>query len=463
MKKNKYFGLVTIFVLAVMIAILPTATEAQNRKQRQQAKNLAAEGDNFYRQKMYEEAIVKYTESLQIVPKYPFALFSKGYSHFNLEQYPEAISNFTMALENGYNPLEVYAVRWQAYFMRKELENAKKDIQSAEKLDPKNDYFYIAEGQLLHELTDYAGAIEAFQKAVDLNSKNNDLFFFIAKTFNAAGNYEQQKVAAELALKNGTRFPGDAYFYIGDYYFRQRNYKEAAAAYEMSLVSNPEIYNTYGNLAESYRNLNDYQKAIKIALQGTRKYPDDGTLKVSLSWYYSLADQHGNAVAVAQEAIKIVPNQYMAHTNLCRAYNDLKQYTSAIIACNRAIAIEPGDGETNFYLGRAHQLLGQTKEAAAYYKKAVTGLEGFTKINPDYSDGFYLLGNAYYADGQRDNAITAYERCLQISPRFAKARYNLGFVYFQTGNATAAREQYDALQSLDAELAANLLEVLGNK
>ncbi|MEZ5345086.1 MAG: tetratricopeptide repeat protein [Pyrinomonadaceae bacterium] len=462
MKRKLNFGIIAILALAVMIS-QPISGEAQSNKQRQQAKNLAAQGDNFYRQKMYEEAIAKYSEALQIMPKYPFALFSKGYSHFNLKQYSEAVNSLTAALDNGYTPLDVYAVRWQAYFMMKDLDSAKADIKNAEKLDPKNDYFYIAEGQLLHELTDYAGAIEAFQKAVDLNSKNNDLFFFIAKTYNAAGNYEQQKIAAEYALKNGTRFPGDAYFYIGDYNFRQRKYKEAAEAYEMSLLSNPDIYNTYGNLAESYRNLNDYQKAIKIALQGTRKYPNDGTLKVSLSWYYSLADQNGNAVAVAQEAIKLVPNQYMAHTNLCRAYNDLKQYTSAVIACNRAIALEPGDGETNFYLGRAHQLMGKSKEASEYYKKAVVGLESFTKINPDYSDGFYLLGNAYFADGQRDNAIMAYERCLQISPRFAKARYNLGYVYSQVGNATAARKQYEELQSLDADLAAKLLEVLGNK
>ncbi len=397
------------------------------------------------------------------MPKFPYAHFSKGYAHYNLRQYAEAINELTQALDQGYEADEVYAVRWQAYFLIKDWSSALSDIRNAQKKDSKNPYFHIAEGQINHELARYSDAINAYQRGLNLGSKNNNVHYFMARAYNAAGNFEQQGLAAKKALDGGTRFPAEAWFFVGDSLQRQRKYKEAAKAYELSFAAKQDIREVYINLSDTYRNLNEFHKAIKIALAGTRKYPNDGDLKVSLSWYYSLGDQHGNAIAVANEAIKIVPNQYMAHTNLCRAYNDLKEYNSAIGSCKRALELQPGDGETNFYLGRAYQLLGNPDVAAGYYKDAVTGLIEFTRNNPDYSDGFYLLGNAYFADGQRDNAISAYQKCLEISPMFAKARYNLGYVYTQAGNATAARKQYAALQDIDADLAGKLLEVIDNR
>ncbi len=61
MNKKIRFGILMLFVLAVVIAIMPSDASAQNRKQRRLARSLAAQGDGLYRQRNYTGAILKYS------------------------------------------------------------------------------------------------------------------------------------------------------------------------------------------------------------------------------------------------------------------------------------------------------------------------------------------------------------------------------------------------------------------
>ena len=58
------------------------------------------------------------------------------------------------------------------------------------------------------------------------------------------------------------------------------------------------------------------------------------------------------------------------------------------------------------------------------------------------------------------NAIAAYKKCLELSPNFTKARFNLGYIYAVNGSKPLAREQYNALLNIDADLAAKLLAAI---
>ena len=132
MTNRIYLGAITIFVLVAFAVVLPSEAAAQGKKKRRAARNLAAQGDVFYRQKRYNEAIDKYSQAIAIMDRFPFAHFSKGYAHYYLKQYGEAISELGIALDQGYNPLEVYAVRWRVHFLQKNWRNALSDIKNAQ-------------------------------------------------------------------------------------------------------------------------------------------------------------------------------------------------------------------------------------------------------------------------------------------------------------------------------------------
>ncbi|MCO6510843.1 MAG: tetratricopeptide repeat protein [Aridibacter famidurans] len=458
--KRTVLQLVTVSVVLFSFAAFPAASEGQSRRDRQRAEQLVIEGDRFYQQRNYDNAILSYARALAIVPQYPLAHYNKGRAHFNLQQYSESVREFSIALDQGYDSESIYSIRWRAHFAMKQFDEAMSDVRAALGKFPNNDYFYIAEGQILHERREFQNALNSYQRAVDLGTKNTNISYLMALSHNGLGNWQKQEELADKALKSATSMPDMAWFLLGDAQQRLRKYEDAIRSYENAKSVNPDLYGIYINLAETHRVQNRLREAIAVAQEGLQKFENDATLHINISWYYSLSDRHPLAILHAKKATEIAPDQYLGYTNLCRAYNDTGKLDLAMQNCESALRLRPGDGETNFYLGRTYQLKGDTDKAFDYYNKAVTGLEEFAVANPNYADAYYLLGNAYSVTEQNEKAIGAYLASLEIAPLFARSRFNLGVIYLREGERAKASEQATALQGIDAQLAKRLQEVI---
>ena len=443
---------IALLTAALFIAV-PLAVGAQSKKDRERAKNLLAQADRAFAQKDFKLAADTYGQVILIVPNNPQVHFRKGFAHFNLKEYDPAVAEMTMALSQGFRPVEVYKVRAFIYYEQKNYDAAIDDIRKGLALAPRDPAFLKSLGEVYLAKSDFPAAVDALKNASQILPDDADVHYNLARAYFATGDVQAQAAAAEKALTMGTRFPGEAYYLLGDAYKKQRNMTPAIDAYQKSINSKPDLYQAYRDLSDIFRTENRFADAIKVSKAGVVKFPTDINLWTDLSWYYSLADRPNDAVQAAKAAIQYAPTQYLAYTNMCRAFNETKTYDQAIAACNTALKLQPGDGETYFYLGRAYNLTGKTVEATRFYGLAVKGLVDFTSKNPDYSDGWYLLGNAYFADNQRDKAVDAYLKCLSIAPKFAKARYNLGIIYTRKKNKAGATEQYDALLPIDAKLA----------
>lgn len=487
MNKKNFVKLITLTFLSALIFTITVDIYAQKRPKKK-ARNLARVAGKLYNQGRYAESIVKYAEALSISPHFPQARFFKGSAHYKQKQYDLALSELDLALQQGTEPAKVYAIRMEVYADKEDYSAARDDAEKVLNLNPENSYYQAFLGKTYLGINDFQKAKELFLKALELGSRNANIHYYLAEVYNQTGEYDKQGESADKALKSGSTFTGNSWYLLADSQKRNRKYLDAERSYKNAVnffvneietkgktpKTESNLYQSYVELADIYRNLNRFDEAIKTAKQGLSLRTSDGPLHISLTWYYSLAGRRDDALVAGKKAIELAPNDYMAHTNYCRAFNDQgeflhsrqafrmaqREFNNAINQCKRALTIEPNDGETNYYLGRAYFFLDNNELSDRYYRKSVGGLIRFTENNPDYSDGFYLLGNAYFATGQNAEAIKAYEKCLSITPRFARVRYNLGYVYFQEGNETAAREQHDMLQKLDAKLAKRLMSVI---
>lgn len=460
MTKRFFTVLLTSLFLLTVFSAFSVETQAQPKK----AKKLVSEGDKFFKQKNYQSAIEKYAEAIVLAPNYADAHYRKGYAHYNLNQYDEAIEDLNRALAQGFKPPgDVYKIRWNIYYQKKDYNAAQDDLEEAIRLDPSNAAYNRSLGDIYAGKQLWREAITAYQAYAQKGPADGDVYYSMARAYHGLGETPGQEINALEAVKRNTKFLGESYFLIGDALQKGGRLDEAAQNYQKSLEAKKDHYEAYVNLSDLYRNQNRFKEAIETVNKGLALYPEDGSLYTSLAWYYSLSDRHQEAVAAGLSAIKYAPKESMGYTNLCRAYNDTKQYQLAIQTCNQALKISPNDGETNFYLGRAYDFLNKPEMATRFYDKAVEGLVQFTKNNPFYSDGYYLLGNAYFADRQREKAIEAYKKALVISPRFARARYNLGIIYFNGGDVKEAREQYDELRKIDPATAEKLKQAMDKK
>jgi tetratricopeptide (TPR) repeat protein len=452
-----------LLLLCAAMLIPSTGAFAQSKKERKQAQEFAQDALKAYNQKNYRITVDKAGQSLALVPVNADLHFWKGYAHYYLKEFDNAVSELDLALAQGFKPLEVYRVRSLAKFEKKDYEGALADFNEGLKLDPNNLMFLAGKAEINFNQKKYPDALASYQLALAQDPSNAEIYFDIAKTQAMLGNAKSQSDMALEAIKRNYHYLGDAYYIAADGFIKQKRYEDAEQAlinavsrWKATNLKPQDMYTAYRLLGDIYRRLSRFDDAIKITKQAIADFPNDGNLYTDASWYYSLADRNKEAIEAAQAGIQFSPNEHLAYTNLCRAYNDAGQFPLAINNCNAALKITPDDGETYFYLGRAYEATGKNNEAQAAYRKAVKGLEKFVADSPDYSDGFYLLGNAYYTVNQGDDAIEAYKKCLELSPRFARARYNLGIVYVAKKNKAAALEQYNSLQPLDASLAANL-------
>ena len=456
MYRNNLLRSFSLGLFCVLVMAFATATFAQSKKDQRKAKAFIEQGDKAFKQKNYREAADAYGQAVVLVPTNPSGHFWKGYSHYSIKEYEQAESEFVLALNQGYKPIDVYKVRWYLFYDQKKYDAAVADIKKGLEVEPRNLDFQLGLGDIYFQQQALPESLQAYQQSLLIAPKDGDIYYYVARVHSAMGNVKDQGTSADEAIKNATKYVGESYYLLADSLDRQKNYGAAIDAYQKAIAGKPDIYQAYRNLAAIYQRQNRMANAIEISKKAILMFPGDGNLYTDVSWFYSLADRPEDAVAAAQSATKLLPEQYMGHTNLCRALNETKQYQQAIGACNNALRLNPKDGETNFYLGRANDFLKKTAEATRYYKLAVAGLVEFTKNNPDYADGFYLLGNAYFSDNQRDRAVETFRRCLELSPSFAKARSNLGTILVLQKNKAGAMEQYNNLLSQDPALAAKL-------
>ncbi len=449
-----------LFAIGLLICgLCSLAASAQTKKEISQAKDLTGQGNQAYDQKNFKEALDKYTQAIQLVSNNPEVHFRKANAHYKLNDYVNAKSEFQLALDQGYKPsIDVYNIRWHLFYELKDYDAALADLNKGLAIQPKDIDFLCGMGDVDLAKKQFNEALGAYQKCLALSPKSGDLHYNIASVQQLLGDIKAQREEADLAINNGTRMMGDAYFLLADAARKQKDYDAAIRGYQSSYAAKEDKYEAYKDLADLYRSQGRFQDAIGVLTKARLAFRNDGSILNDIARYESLVGHPERAVDAARAGVTAEPKQYVGYTNLCRAYNETQKYQEAIQNCNAALKLRPGDGETNFYLGNAYLQLNKTAEADLYYRAAISGLLDYTKSKPDYAEGWYLLGGAYFANGskQLDNAIDAYKKCLKISPNFAKARFNLGFMYKVKKDKTSALQQYNLLLKADPGLATKL-------
>lgn len=471
----KLLKLISGIFLVLLIFSMPCVSSAQSQKDKKAAQKLVNEADKLYRKRDYIGSIKKFEEALKKMPVFPYAHFSKAYSHLKLNQNDIAINELSLALEQGHPGDEVYKLRWELFFNKNDIDSALRDVKEAQKLVPENPDFHIAEGRIMNVQGKYLEAIEKFDRAINLDTNDGNVYFYKAQSFYNTGAHAEQEMAARKALNSGGNCAGECWFLIGDYYQKERKYKDAITAYRTS-ISSSDVREAYFNLAETYRLLNEFSKAIEIANKGSQKFPDDVGLKIALVRYYSLNGNNDKAINIGEELISNLSSNATAFKNLCRAYSYKGQFfqerkanfgaseafDKAIENCNKSLELEPDEGESQYYLGRTYQLKGNQKLSKSFYEKSLKGLEEFVDTNPDDADGYYILGNAYFTTSQYKKAVKTYEKSLEISPRFAEVILNLGYTYIFLDNMEKAKKILEKLRNLDAKKANKLKSFIDN-
>ncbi len=208
-----------------------------------------------------------------------------------------------------------------------------KAIAEYMKINPPTSDSLIGIAACYQSMKDYQKAIEYYKKAMELDTKNSDIPYYIASLFADSNNFEQAKVYADMSLaKNPANTKAKE---IIDYVnakevekqlakavelYDSQKYNEAIALFDKVLKIEPSNATVYYYRAMSFDALNNYQKAI-ADYKATLKYAPDMVIA-----YYSLGVDYD-----AIENYAGAKESYQKYVELSNEDNDFKKYAQSRI------------------------------------------------------------------------------------------------------------------------------------
>jgi tetratricopeptide (TPR) repeat protein len=144
----------------------------------------------------------------------------------------------------------------------------------------------------------------------------------------------------------------DAWYSLGEAYFRLQRYTDAIEAYRQALRIKPDFADVWNDLGNAYDDLQRYSDAIEAYRQALRINPDLAAWYNLGLTYYSL-QRYSDAIEAYRQALRINPDYADAWNNLGNAYSDLQRYSDAIEAYRQALRINPDHADAWNNLGAA--------------------------------------------------------------------------------------------------------------
>lgn len=395
-------------------------------------------------------------------------------------------------VEDPNNP-EAHANLGAVYQKRGDYDSALTEYQRAENLDSSNITTRLNMGTLYQAKKDYETAIQAYDTITDFNPNYMLAYYYKAQCYKALGNKEAATQNYKLALnldprneniknelfelyettmtpqeklnalyqevQNAPNNANVAYRYAYELH-KMNKLSEAITYYSRVISLDPKYQDAYVNLAQTYKQQGNYDKAREILTNAQGAFPENTTIKNLLSsletekssMLYSDASilfKKGNYNEAIKLYQKISPATPEALVGIGACYQALSENKTAAEYYKKSLELDPKNSETAYYVALAYSNAENFTQAKTYAQKALS-------LNPNNQNAKELLTyvieqeNTMLADkaitlfdqGQYAQALGILNKVIAQDPKDSNALYYRGMVYDQQKNYQAAINDY---------------------
>ena len=162
----------------------------------------------------------------------------------------------------------------------------------------------------------------------------------------------------------------------------------------------------------------------------------------------------GDAIRLWQDVVAKSPEKVRPYNNLGVALTNAGRLPEAIEVFSRAIKMDPSHPHAYNNLGRAFILTDRSEDALPLLRMAI-------RLDLDYDDAYINLAAALNQTRRFRETIALMEPNLGLLGERVEAHYHLGVAYVFLGKREAARRKLAIVSRADADLAADLIRLLG--
>jgi len=291
-----------------------------------------------------------------------------------------------------------------------QLERAYRLFQiSAENAGDRSDPFYY-QGVVLQRWHQYNAALEAYEKAYDLDKTNAGRMLAVAETHVALDEVE---TAVELLESTKYYFDQNAGLraMLGHLYTMRSEHNLAVENFRQATMLEPENFRLQEELATSQINAEFYKDA-KNTLENLLAQPEYASrrdLQRSLAKAEASVGRHKAAREIYINLTRSDPtntNDWIRLGELCWKLEDLG---GSLIAANRAVTLDPQRHEGYLLSGMVWQKRGNVENALEMFDRAA-------ELDPQSATPLILRGLSLQKTDRRAAAAEAYTEALRRNP-----------------------------------------------
>ncbi|KAM6204870.1 tetratricopeptide repeat protein 6, partial [Sarcoramphus papa] len=394
----------------------------------------------------------------------------------HLDQYYEAIQQFTNAIEIDPLNVRAYVGRAQAYHKIHNLPNAVKDINQAIHLYPNKSQLCILRGQYLMELKKYElaslcihqlaemdeesftsqpvqqaliqsfcqnhnKAIECLREATETQPEPS--MFVILGKIQMKAKKTKACDAFSMAIRLHSSYP-DAFYQRGLCRMQLRQTK-CIRDFNRTLALCPSHFQAYMSRAAYYGSKGRYSKAIlncneaiKILPNSVRAYFYRGTLKYQNKTFKAAIEDLSKTIDLNKTCV-------LAYYNRAVCYHQIKDFRKALKDYGILLLLETSK-EIAFKVlinrGLLYVELGDYANACEDFKEA-------TLLSPDDSQIFQAIGICYHRLNQFEEAVRSFDQVLKLDPVSVDAYVGRGNSYMENRHEAGCKQaQKDFLRAI---------------
>ncbi len=254
---------------------------------------------------------------------------------------------------------------------------------------------YLKQGDDCFEKKQYKAAINHYNQALKLNSKDADTYYKRGLARYHLGDYEEA-IADYTQVIQINPYYGKVYTKVGLARYQLGDYEGAIADYTQAIRINSNDAVAYRNRADIRYHVGDYQGAIEDYNQAIKINPNSSNFVDS-----------NRPIELFTQSIEINPNDVIGYKNRGNSRFDLGDHKGAIEDYTQVLKMNPNDGDA--YYNRAH-----ARYDLGDYQGAIEDYTQVLKINPNDADAYYNRGYARYNLGDKQGVIDDFQKAAEF-------------------------------------------------
>lgn len=298
----------------------------------------------------YPKALQEYSKAKSLNPKNLTTRFNLGTLYQNQREYSLAITAYDEVLQ--FNPKDTSARYYKA--------------------------------QCLSELKQFDKAAEEYRKILAIEPNNTEAKNLMLEAMSKIASPEEMLNHYANVAQSGA--DANTLYNYAYQLHKANKLDEAISHYIKSIQLDPKNPDCYINLAQAYKQKNDFVNASKVIQDGLVQNPNNTELK-----------KYETELKADNAAIKSATGSTL--------YNE-GRYAEAIAQYN---AVEPKTADIYINIGSCYQAMNEDKKAVEYYKLAMAK-------EPNNADIAFYLGQAYVNTEDWANAKSYLTKALMLKP-----------------------------------------------